>query len=371
MEKKKSNILINTLVLLVVTFICVALLAVVNQITRGPIEQAEINARAETYKSVYPNAVNFAVIDGTDEMLEKAPDVLASAGYSGCFINDVLSVTDASGAVEGYVIAVTSPSGYGGNLQVAIGVTKDGKLTGFDPISHSETPGFGSRCGDDEFKNQFAGMPATKLEYSKTGATGENQFDAISGATITTNAVTEAVNSAIVFYQENFAGGVKDKAQNVTVDSAEEVDGGYKITVTTTKGFAGKITLAVEIGADATLKSFNVLSSNETPGYGAKAQETDYAAQFVGLKADKIVSVATGANKDNNEIDAISGATFTTKAIDMAVNEAIKYYQENYGGGLSEAFANETDEPDTSDTDAASSASPQAQTAQQNGKKGE
>ena len=281
MAKKKSGIILNTIVLVIVTLVCVSLLAVVNQITRGPIEQAEINARAEIYKVVYPDADAFAEADNTTEMLEKSAEVMKNAGYEGCFANDVLSVV-------GYVIAATSPNGYGGDIQVAIGITKDGKLTGFDVISNSETAGLGSKCTEPDFKNQFIGKSASTLGATKSGATADNQIDAISGATITSNAVTEAANAAIVFYQENFAGGVKDKVENVVVDNAEELGDSYKITVTTTKGFAGKITLAVEIGKDSTLKSFEIISSNETPGYGAKAQEADYAAKFVGLKADKI-----------------------------------------------------------------------------------
>lgn len=209
MAKKKSGVLVNTIALLAVTFVCVTLLAVVNQITRGPIEQAEIEARAQAYSAVYPSAPGFAEVENTQEMLDSSAELLANSGYSGCSINDVLSVTDGTGAVQGYVVSATSPSGYGGDLQIAVGITKDGQLTGFDVISHSETPGFGAKSTEPEFKSQFAGKPATKLSYSKTGAASETEFDAISGATITSGAVEEAVNSAIVFYQENFAGGVQ------------------------------------------------------------------------------------------------------------------------------------------------------------------
>ena len=201
MAKKKSSIILNTVVLVIVTLICVALLAVVNQITRGPIEQAEINARAEIYKVVYPDANSFAEVDNTTEMLENSAEVMKNAGYEGCFANDVLSVTDAGGSVVGYVIAATSPSGYGGDIQVAIGVTKDGKLTGFDVISNSETAGLGSKCTEPDFKNQFTGKPASTLEVTKSGATADNQIDAISGATITTNAMTNGVNAGLCAFQ--------------------------------------------------------------------------------------------------------------------------------------------------------------------------
>ena len=80
MAKKKSGIILNTIVLVIVTLVCVSLLAVVNQITRGPIEQAEINARAEIYKVVYPDADAFAEADNTTEMLEKSAEVMKNAG---------------------------------------------------------------------------------------------------------------------------------------------------------------------------------------------------------------------------------------------------------------------------------------------------
>lgn len=337
MAKKKSSILINTLVLVLVTFVAILALAVVNQITLEPIKQAEINARAEIYKVVYPSAPGFKEIDNTKELLEKAPEMLSQNGLDGCSINDVLAVTSASGDIEGYVIAATSPSGYGGDIQIAVGI-KDGKLTGFDVVSNSETAGLGTKCTEPDFKNQFAGKSASLLEYTKSGASNDNEIDAISGATITSGAVTEATNSAIMFYQENFGGGIKESVELYTVDNAEETADGYKITVTTNKGFAGNIQLAVEIDKSATITAFQVLASNETEGYGAVCTSEDYAKQFVGLKADAVSTVASGAKTENNEVDAISGATYTTKAVEIAVNGAIMYYQENYGGGLSDSL---------------------------------
>lgn len=219
MAKNKSGIIKNTLVLVAVTFVAILALAVVNQITKGPIEQAEIAARAEIYKVVYTNAGSFVEVENTEKLLEDAPAMLTENGLDGCTVNDVLAVTNASGSVEGYVIAATSPSGYGGDIQVAIGI-KDGKITGFDVVSNSETAGLGSKCTDDEFTSKFDGKSAALLEYTKTGATQPNQIDAISGATITTNAVTEAANAAIVFYQVNFGGGV-EAADNTQADNAE------------------------------------------------------------------------------------------------------------------------------------------------------
>ena len=202
---KKSSILINTLVLFAVTFVAVSALAVVNQITKEPIAQAEINAREQIYKIVYPDAENFTDIENAENLIENSDKMLKDAGCDGCFINDALAVTDKNGSIKGYVIAATSPSGYGGDLQIALGITLDSEITGFNIVSHSETAGLGSKCTESGFTSQFTGKSAEILKYTKTGAYADNEIDAISGATITTNAVTEAANAAIMFYQENLA----------------------------------------------------------------------------------------------------------------------------------------------------------------------
>ncbi len=203
MENKKSNMFKNTLILVVITLVAVAALAVVNQITKEPIAQAEINQKAEAYKVVYADAVGFDEIDGLDKMIENSAMLFDDNGLSGCTVSDALAVKDANGNVEGYVISSTSPNGYGGEIQVAIGI-KNGKLTGLTVISNSETPGLGSKCTESDFQNQFKNKSAEILSYTKSGASSDTEIDAISGATITTSAVTEAVNAAIVFYQSNF-----------------------------------------------------------------------------------------------------------------------------------------------------------------------
>ena len=196
---KKSKLIPNTLVLFLVAVIAVFALAMVNQITRDSIAQAEIDARNKSYQAVYPTAVDFAELDNEEELLEESAGVIESAGISGCKIDNFLAVTDESGNTEGYVISATSSQGYGGDVQIAIGI-KDGKLTGFEVVKHSETPGFGAKSTDDEFKSQFAGKTAGTLSLVKGGGAGDNEFDAISGATITSTAVQNALNAATEFY---------------------------------------------------------------------------------------------------------------------------------------------------------------------------
>lgn len=358
-SKKKSSIVANTLVLVLVTFVAVLLLAVVNQVTKGPIEQAEIDARAAVYAAVYPNAENFAEIENSEALIEGSAELLTNAGYDGCFVNDALAVTDASGAVKGYVIAATSPSGYGGDVQIAIGIS-EGKLTGFDVVSQSETAGIGSKITEDSFKSQFAGKPATALESTKSGATEENQFDAISGATISTGAVNDAINAAIAFYQANFGGGItveeevdplqkafpdadlnsltpvevaNGTTEDYTVDEVNKAgDMGYIITVTAHNGYDGDLQIALGVGNDGIIKGFSTVVCNETKTLGGQCTSDEFAQQFVGMKASEVSHVPSGASPDNNTIDAIAGATITTNAVVTAVNGAVDYYNTQLKG---------------------------------------
>ena len=84
---------------------------------------------------------------------------------------------------------------------IAMGVQKDGTLNGISILSISETAGLGMKADTDDFKNQFRDKKVEKFQYTKTGAASEDEIDAISGATITTNAVTNGVNAGLAAFQ--------------------------------------------------------------------------------------------------------------------------------------------------------------------------
>lgn len=202
MAKSKSSFLKNCIALLVITLVAGLALSAVNEITKEPIAKAEETARLEAYETVFPNA-EFETPQDLDALLEGGQAAIDSAGLSGCTVSDILYANDINGNRIGYVVAAVSPSGYGGDISVAVGIdSKTNTVTGFSVLSNSETAGLGAKCTDDEFTSQFKGKEATSIEYVKGGGAAGNQIDAISGATVTTNAVTEAVNSALTVYSD-------------------------------------------------------------------------------------------------------------------------------------------------------------------------
>lgn len=196
----KNKFLKNCLALFVITLVAGVSLAFVNEVTKEPIAKAQDKARLEAYEVVYPNA-EFKVMDNSDEILKASSKSLEKENLSQCSVDDVLAVTDKNGNLIGYVFSATSPSGYGGDIKVAIGVSnKTNKITGFTVLSHSETAGLGAKATEDEFKSQFIGKSANGINYTKNGASNDTEIDALSGATITSNAVCEAVDSALAVY---------------------------------------------------------------------------------------------------------------------------------------------------------------------------
>lgn len=196
----KNKFLKNCLALFVITLVAGISLAFVNEVTKDPIAKAQDKARLEAYEVVYPNA-EFKVMDNSDEILKASSKSLEKENLSQCSVDDVLAVTDKNGNLIGYVFSATSPSGYGGDIKVAIGVSnKTNKITGFTVLSHSETAGLGAKATEDEFKSQFIGKSANGINYTKNGASNDTEIDALSGATITSNAVCEAVDSALAVY---------------------------------------------------------------------------------------------------------------------------------------------------------------------------
>ena len=203
-----NKIIKNTLILTVITVVSGLLLGIVYGITKEPIAAAQENTKQEAYRAVLSDASEFKELEDFDA--DSAAALLEENGYSSNEITEVVEGLDASGELTGYVINVTSSEAYDGELELSVGIASDGTVKGVEMLSISETAGLGMKADEAEFKDQFKDKKVEKFSYTKSGEEGDDKIDAISGATITTNAVTNAVDSALVYFQNELGGGVNE-----------------------------------------------------------------------------------------------------------------------------------------------------------------
>ena len=193
-----GKIIKDAAALLAITLVAGFLLGLVYDVTLEPIQVQEELAKKEACQEVFADAADFRESDAD-------LDAITSSNIENCWdkqtIDEVMEAVDESGEIIGYVITVTDSEGYGGDITFSMGVQMDGTLNGISILSISETAGLGMKADTDEFKNQFKGKNVEKFEYTKTGAASDEQIDALSGATITTNAVTNGVNAGLAAFQ--------------------------------------------------------------------------------------------------------------------------------------------------------------------------
>lgn len=187
MKIKFKDVLIPTVTLFVICLIVSALLAGTNALTKEPIAENELKKSQEAMQSVCPEAAAFEGAEGLEIEVYRA-------------LNE-------SGEVIGYAIPVAA-KGYGGDVSVMVGISLEGetdlgKVTGVEVLSHSETPGLGANATSESFLSEYEqAITASGFAVTKDGSGGsDGKIDAITGATITSNAVTNAVNEAIEIYK--------------------------------------------------------------------------------------------------------------------------------------------------------------------------
>ena len=114
-----------------------------------------------------------------------------------------------------------------------------------------------------------------------------------------------------------------------------ECDGSFYgyVVEASAKGYGETIVLYVGVGADGTVNGVTITETSETPGLGMEASGV-LTPQFAGKNYESFVYTKTGAGENTNEVDAISGATITTKAVTAAVNGGLRAARELLGGGV-------------------------------------
>ncbi len=191
-----KKIVIDTLKLLAITLVAGVLLSIVYQLTKDTIAAAEAQELTDSYSAVMSEASEFV------ETQSPETDAFGEDNT----LNTALYAYDSAGNEIGAVLSVTSHKGYGGDIDITIGIDTDGVITGIVVTSMSETSGLGANCQNEEWISQYIGKSGS-VAYTKTGATADNEIDAISGATKTTRAITNAVNAALDFAADCFGYG--------------------------------------------------------------------------------------------------------------------------------------------------------------------
>jgi len=191
MAKKESTLFNMVFSLVVVAIISSSVLGYVYEVTKGPIAEAQKQKKIRAIKEVVAEFDNSPVDD-----MYKIPSA-----------TDSLEVYPAKkgDANVGSAIRTFSSKGYGGDVWLMVGFLPDGTINKISVLEHKETPGLGSKMNEDKFKNQFFGKsPANfKLKVKKDGG----DVDALSGATITSRAFSQAVQQA---YDSYMKGGNHD-----------------------------------------------------------------------------------------------------------------------------------------------------------------
>lgn len=197
----KNKIIKDALALTLITLVAGVALGGVYEITKDPIAKQEEQAKAEAYEQVFTDAAAFEEVEMDDTLIQTIRDQLDQEGYKAQSIEEVMRAEDQSGETLGYAFTVVTSEGYGGDIQFSMGVQNDGTLNGISILSIGETAGLGMNADTPAFKDQFVGKQVEKLQYTKNGATQDDEINAISGATVTTNAMTNGVNAGLCAFR--------------------------------------------------------------------------------------------------------------------------------------------------------------------------
>ena len=283
--------------LFIFALVASVLLAITNEVTKGPIEAQKLASKMTALNTVLPGCEY---------------EQIAYEGISEDSVLDEIFVgKNADGSVKGYALTA-NPQGYGGEIPITIGVSTEGYVTQVYVGSLQETQGLGSRVGDDAFKEQFIAIAADP-------DTLRSDVDTIAGATISSSAFVNAVQEMLSYTKTTLGiephAGDKDAilAEAAAINGGDEGEDAAVETTTNSYEVTGFAPFKVEVTVDSNGKIVSVVvpENNETAGFGAD------------LIADQSVFDAlVGQDIATAQIDVKAGATLTSNAINDALAQA-------------------------------------------------
>lgn len=184
------------IILLIITSVAAVVLGLANELTKDRIAMVEAEISEAARRDVLSMASTFEPVDE-----ETFQDIIKGN-------NSILEVYQGysnENNLVGYAIKTTTP-GYSGNVEVITGISIEGKITGIKVVSHQETPGLGANATKPSFQNQYANKSTEQeIEVVKGVPSKENEIQALSGATVSANAVTDGVNAARKVFNDKLA----------------------------------------------------------------------------------------------------------------------------------------------------------------------
>lgn len=207
-QSDKNVMLKEAGILVVITLLAGLLLGFVYELTKEPRRLQQEKAIQEACAAVFSEEEYTAAgIAFTEYAYTPSAGLAAELAENNVTVGTVYEAVSQSGARFGYVVEATSGEGYGGDIVLYVGIREDGTVNGVSILEINETAGLGMEA-PNVLTPQFAGKKVDSFQYTKTGAKPDsNEVDAITSATITTKAVTDAVNGAISAASELLEGG--------------------------------------------------------------------------------------------------------------------------------------------------------------------
>jgi len=162
-NKILSNKAYPVVFLALIVIVSVVLLMVVNNITSPIVKKMQVEEIENTLRSIFPEMSRYEV-------------------------EDEIYVIYEDGEKAGYAFT-TAGGGYGGNIDILVGLDSGFEIKGISILSQTETPGLGARITESSFTDQFKGLSVDSIALRPEGG----NIDAVTGATISSRAVVEAI----------------------------------------------------------------------------------------------------------------------------------------------------------------------------------